>query len=75
MDDAHRDDEGHLSPALVARLLDGTLGREELLRDVLPHHLARCEPCRASYRELLRRQNAGLIANIPVLPGWEEEGG
>jgi hypothetical protein len=73
MDDAHRDDDGHLSPALTLRLLAGTLGRDELLREIWPHHLAQCESCRDSYRELLRRQRAGELANIPVLPGWEEE--
>jgi hypothetical protein len=69
------DDDQHLSYETILRLLSGRVRRDELLREVLPHHLEHCAACREGYRELLRRQQAGQLEHpIPILEGWEPGG-
>jgi tetratricopeptide (TPR) repeat protein len=42
----------HLSLETMARWLTGRLEHDEMLRDVVPHHLEQCPACRETYREL-----------------------
>jgi tetratricopeptide (TPR) repeat protein len=42
----------HLSLETMARWLTGRLEHDELLREVVPHHLEQCPACRDTYREL-----------------------
>jgi tetratricopeptide (TPR) repeat protein len=46
----------HLSVETMARWLAGDLEHEEVLREVVPHLLARCAGCRASHDEIRRLQ-------------------
>ena len=42
----------HLSLETMARWLTGRLEHDEMLREVVPHHLELCPACRDTYREL-----------------------
>lgn len=42
----------HLSLETMAKWLTGRLEHDEMLRDVVPHHLEQCPACRETYREL-----------------------
>lgn len=42
----------HLSLETMAKWLTGRLEHDEVLREVVPHHLEQCPACRDTYREL-----------------------
>jgi tetratricopeptide (TPR) repeat protein len=42
----------HLSLETMAKWLTGRLEHDEMLREVVPHHLEQCPTCRDTYREL-----------------------
>jgi tetratricopeptide (TPR) repeat protein len=48
--------ENHLSLETMAKLLAGDLSHEELVTQVIPHFLGRCQECRQQYEEIRRLQ-------------------
>ena len=47
-------EDRHLSLETMAKWLTGRLEHDEVLREVVPHHLEQCPACRDTYRELQR---------------------
>ena len=45
-------EDRHLSLETMAKWLTGRLEHDEVLREVVPHHLEQCPACRDTYREL-----------------------
>lgn len=55
----------HLSLETMAKWLTGRLEHDDMLREVVPHHLEQCPACRETYRELQQiKDEAGH---------WDEE--
>jgi tetratricopeptide (TPR) repeat protein len=48
--------ENHLSLEVLAKLLAGDLGHEELVTQVIPHFLGKCPGCRRKFEEISRLQ-------------------
>jgi tetratricopeptide (TPR) repeat protein len=66
-------EDAHLSLETLARWLSGGLEQEEMLRQVIPHFLARCPVCRERREEIARLQKEVGHWNeeVAVLEGRE----
>jgi tetratricopeptide (TPR) repeat protein len=66
-------DKAHLSIETMARWLAGDLDHEEVLREILPHLLDRCEQCQGLHAEILdlQREFDHWDEKVAVLEGRE----
>lgn len=62
----------HLSLETMAKWLTGRLEHDDLLREVMPHHLEQCPGCREVYETLdaLKREVGHWGRRRSWLPAW-----